>query len=126
MLSVDAAIETIVAQATAPGRGGIAIVRISGPLVRKIIPSLLNCESLLPRQATYLSFLDDSKEAIDAGIALFFPTPHSFTGEDVLELHGHGGPIVVDLLIQRVLQLGARLARAGEFSERAAQSRLKS
>ncbi len=69
--------------------------------------------------ATYLSFYDHDDVVIDAGLAIFFPNPHSFTGEDVLELQGHGGPVVVDMLLQRVLQLGARLARPGEFSERA-------
>lgn len=110
--------DTIVAQATAPGRGGVAIVRVSGPLVKKIMLQVLDAD-LVPRYATYLSFFDTTHQVIDEGIALFFPNPHSFTGEDVLEFHGHGGPVVVDLLIQRVISLGARLARPGEFSERA-------
>jgi len=110
--------ETIAAQATAPGRGGVAIIRLSGPAVPSIMQVLLGC-SLLPRDARYLPFRDSDGEVIDIGIAIFFPHPHSFTGEDVLELHGHGGPVVVDLILQRVLQLGARLARSGEFSERA-------
>ncbi len=110
--------DTIAAQATPPGRGGVAIVRVSGLRVKKIIPLLLQCE-LPPRQATYTPFYDENDNVIDEGIALFFPNPHSFTGEDVLELHGHGGPVVVDLLLQRILSLGIRLARPGEFSERA-------
>lgn len=110
--------DTITAQATPPGRGGVAIVRVSGPLVKDITQHLLGCE-LAPRQATYLPFRDINNELIDQGVALFFPNPHSFTGEDVLELQGHGGPVVVDMLVQRILTLGARLARPGEFSERA-------
>ena len=76
-------------------------------------------KQLEPRSAVYASFTDDENEIIDKGIAIYFPAPNSFTGEEVLELHGHGGPAVMDLLLQRGLQLGARLARAGEFSERA-------
>jgi tRNA modification GTPase len=111
-------IDTITAQATAPGRGGIAIVRVSGPKVKQIISDILDC-ALTPRKATYLPFRDAEGTIIDEGVALFFPHPHSFTGEDVLELHGHGGPVVVDWLLQRIVSLGARLARPGEFSERA-------
>ena len=110
--------DTITAQATPSGRGGIAIVRVSGPRVRDIILPILGAE-LTPRVATYLPFRDAENEIIDEGVAIFFPHPHSFTGEDVLELQGHGGPVVVDLLLQRILNLGARLARPGEFSERA-------
>ncbi len=110
--------DTIAAQATPPGFGGIAIVRVSGPHVRQVITQLLKTE-LPPRQAIFLPFLDEQDKKIDEGIALFFPTPHSFTGEDVLELQGHGGPIVVQQLLKRLLGLGVRLARAGEFSERA-------
>lgn len=110
--------DTIVAQATPPGRGGIAIVRVSGSQVKKIAQALLH---LLPspREATYVSFRDANGEILDQGVALFFPGPYSFTGEDVLELHGHGSPVVVDSLLQSILQLGARIARPGEFSERA-------
>ena len=111
-------VDTIAALATAPGRGGIAIVRVSGPLVTSITHAIVG-EVLTPRRATHLSFRDSSNDLIDEGVALFFPNPHSFTGEDVLELQGHGGPVVVDLLLQRVVELGARLARPGEFSERA-------
>lgn len=110
--------DTITAQATPPGRGGIAVIRVSGPLVHSIMQALLGKE-IQPRHAVYLPFLDTDGQTIDEGLALYFPNPHSFTGEDVLELQGHGGPVVVDLILQRLLQLGARLARPGEFSERA-------
>lgn len=110
--------ETIVAQATPAGRGGISVVRVSGPLVMRIMIAIFKKE-LIPRQAFYLPFYDEKDEMIDEGLGLFFNGPHSFTGEDVLELQGHGSPIVVDLLIERIIQLGARLARPGEFSERA-------
>lgn len=110
--------ETIAALATPPGRGGIAIVRVSGPHVKAIMQTMLRRE-LPPRQATYLPFCNQAGDPIDEGITIFFPHPHSFTGEDVLEFHGHGGPVVADLLLQTILCLGARLARAGEFSERA-------
>ncbi len=111
-------LDTIVATATPPGRGGVAIVRVSGPLVHHICEKLIK-KKLKSRFATYSCFYDQSDQAIDEGIALFFPKPNSFTGEDILELQGHGGPHVVDCLIQRILSLGARLARPGEFSERA-------
>ena len=110
--------DSIAAVATAPGRGGIGVVRISGPSARPIAQSLLG-QVPTPRHATYCDFTDAAGETIDRGIALFFPAPHSFTGEDVLELQGHGGPVVLDLLLERVLTLGARPARPGEFSERA-------
>lgn len=110
--------DTIAAQATPSGRGGIAIVRISGPQVKTIMQEILGRE-LSARQATLLPFRDASGEMLDEGVAIFFPNPNSFTGEDVLELQGHGGPVVVDMLLQRILSLGARLARPGEFSERA-------
>lgn len=110
--------DTITAQVTPPGRGGVAVVRVSGPLTRSIADAILHQE-LTPRVATYLPFHDVDHSVMDEGLALFFPNPHSFTGEDVLELQGHGGPVVVDLILQRILQLGARLARPGEFSERA-------
>lgn len=112
------ATDTIAALATPPGRGGIAVVRVSGPLVSLIIEKMLQVE-LKPRQATYLPFTTIASEIIDEGIAIFFQLPASFTGEDVLELHCHGGPVVVDMLLQSILNLGVRLARPGEFSERA-------
>jgi tRNA modification GTPase len=109
---------TIAAVATPPGRGGIGIVRISGTAVRHIAAGLLG-KLPKPRHASFVNFLDAASQPIDQGLAIFFPAPHSFTGEDVLELHGHGGPVVLDMLLNRALELGARLARPGEFSERA-------
>jgi len=109
---------TIVALATPPGIGGVAVVRVSGSTTPAIARTLLGSLPA-PRHATYARFRAADDEIIDHGIALYFPAPHSFTGDDVLELHAHGAPIVVDLLIQRVIALGARLARPGEFSERA-------
>lgn len=111
-------IETIVAIATPPGRAGIGVIRVSGPATKTIAQAILGCVPK-PRYAAYAKFLDSDGSVLDQGIALYFPNPNSFTGEDVLELHGHGGPIVMDGLLQRILQLGARLARPGEFSERA-------
>jgi tRNA modification GTPase len=110
--------DTIAAIATAPGRGGIGVVRVSGPAVPAIALALLG---RLPaaRQATLATFADADGAAIDTGLALYFPAPASFTGEAVLELHGHGGVQVLDLLQRRLLGLGCRSARAGEFSERA-------
>lgn len=110
--------DTIVAAATPPGRGGIGIVRISGPATRAIAESMLG-RVPQPRYADTAAFADADGRAIDTGLALFFPAPRSFTGEDVLELHGHGGPVVIDLIIRRAVELGARPARPGEFSERA-------
>jgi tRNA modification GTPase len=111
-------VDTIAAQATPVGRGGVGIIRVSGPLVPTIAQAIVG-KIPQPRYADYASFRDHQNHVLDEGIALFFPAPHSFTGEDVLELHGHGGPVIMDCLLQRVLQLGARLARPGEFSERA-------
>lgn len=110
--------ETIAAVATPPGKGGVGIVRISGPQASSIAKALLGFIPS-PRQAVYRPFLDAQSDAIDQGIALYFPAPNSFTGEDVLELQGHGGPVILDLLLERCLDLGSRLARPGEFSERA-------
>ncbi|MEO7386210.1 MAG: tRNA uridine-5-carboxymethylaminomethyl(34) synthesis GTPase MnmE, partial [Gammaproteobacteria bacterium] len=104
---------TIVARATPAGRGGVGIVRISGPQVRAIADAVLGrCPE--PRVATLNSFRDVSGETLDTGLALFFPNPHSYTGEDVLELHAHGGPVLLDILVARVVALGARPARPGE------------
>ena len=106
--------DTIVAVATAPGRGGVGVVRISGKDVSPFIAGFLGEKTTLkPRQAYYSSFLDVDANPLDQGLALYFPAPHSFTGEHVLELHGHGGPVVMDLLINRSIELGARLARPG-------------
>jgi len=110
--------DTIAAIATAPGRGGIGVVRLSGPATRSIAEGVL-ARLPVPRRAELHSFRDEAGAPIDQGLALFFPAPDSFTGEDVLELHGHGGPVVLDLLLQRLLQLGARHAAPGEFSQRA-------
>lgn len=110
--------DTICAIATPPGRGGVGVVRISGPLAKSIASSLLRFD-LTPRYAHYASIFDRGSELIDQGIVIFFPGPNSFTGEDVLELQGHGGSFVLDLLLKEVLFSGARLARPGEFSERA-------
>ncbi|MDA3977995.1 tRNA uridine-5-carboxymethylaminomethyl(34) synthesis GTPase MnmE [Gallibacterium sp. AGMB14963] len=111
--------ETIVAQATPPGRGGIGILRVSGPLATEVAQQVLGkCPK--PRVADYLPFKDIDGTTLDQGIALFFKAPHSFTGEDVLELQGHGGQVILDLLLKRILQIhGVRLARPGEFSEQA-------
>ncbi len=110
--------ETIAAVATPPGKGGIGVVRISGPGVQGIAKAVIG-RLPLPREALYCRFLDEADAVIDEGIALFFPRPRSFTGEDVLELQGHGGPVVLDMLLKRILSQGARIARPGEFSERA-------
>src|SRR5688572_17725410 len=107
-------LDTIVAPATPPGKGGVAVIRISGPLVPQIAQTILG-ELPQPRFATMAAFKNSQNETLDQGLALFFPKPHSFTGEDVLELQGHGGPVVVDLIVARILELGARCARAGEF-----------
>ncbi|MFC0322299.1 tRNA uridine-5-carboxymethylaminomethyl(34) synthesis GTPase MnmE [Gallibacterium melopsittaci] len=111
--------ETIVAQATPPGRGGIGILRISGPLASEVAQQVLGkCPK--PRMADYLPFKDSDGTILDQGIALFFKAPNSFTGEDVLELQGHGGQVILDILLKRILQIhGVRLARPGEFSEQA-------
>lgn len=110
--------DTIAAIATATGRGGVGIVRVSGAKARTISESLLKI-NLQPRHAHYCGFYNRNSEIIDQGIALFFPGPHSFTGEDVLELQGHGGPVILDILLREIIQQGVRLARPGEFSERA-------
>jgi len=111
--------DTIVAQATPPGKGGVGIVRVSGNDAKAIASALLGyCPK--PRYADYTEFKDTDGNLLDKGIALFFQGPNSFTGEDVLEFQGHGGPVVIDMLIKAILATGkARLARPGEFSERA-------
>ena len=110
--------DTIAAQATPPGRGGVGIIRVSGKQALEVAKAVLGIEPQ-PRYAHYGPFLDGEGNQIDQGIALYFPGPNSFTGEDVLELQGHGGPIIMDFILRRVLELGCRLARPGEFSERA-------
>lgn len=110
--------DTIAAIATAQGRGGVGIVRVSGQLAKQIA-QLMTERDLKPRYAHYGPFYTENQQAIDEGLAIYFAGPNSFTGEDVLELQGHGGPVVLDMLLQRCVELGARLARPGEFSERA-------
>lgn len=110
--------DTIAAVATAPGRGGVGIVRVSGPLAPKIAQALTG-RQLPSRSAVFGGFRDHDGAVIDRGIAIRFEGPHSFTGEHVLELQGHGGPVVLDMLLERVLSLGARRAGPGEFTQRA-------
>lgn len=112
--------ETIVAIATPPGRGGVGIIRLSGPNALSIAYRINGHKSLQPRMATYCSFHKEStSELVDQGIMLYFKAPHSFTGEDVVEIQAHGAPIVLDTLMKECVIQGARLARPGEFSERA-------
>jgi tRNA modification GTPase len=110
--------DTIAAIATPPGKGGIGIVRVSGPAVPSLIARFFD-RPLPPRRAELRPFRDRGGEILDRGIAIFFEAPHSYTGEHVLELQAHGGPVVLSLLLQRLLELGARRARPGEFTERA-------
>ncbi len=110
--------DPIAAIATARGRGGIGVVRISGMKLAPMAQALLG-RLPAPRRAAKAAFLGARGEAIDEGIALYFPAPHSYTGEDVLELQGHGGPVVMQMLLKRCVELGARLAGPGEFTRRA-------
>lgn len=110
--------DIIAAISTAPGRGGIGVVRISGPRLAGVIAGIVS-KTLTSRRATVAEFIDARGSPIDQGIALYFPAPRSYTGEDVLELHGHGGPVVLQLLLQRCMELGARPAQPGEFTRRA-------
>ncbi|WP_093308646.1 tRNA uridine-5-carboxymethylaminomethyl(34) synthesis GTPase MnmE [Allopseudospirillum japonicum] len=119
MMSSTHTQETIAALATAPGRGGVGMIRISGPLSQQIGLQLSQRSAMKPRYAHYGPWYDAQGRLLDEGICLWFPAPHSFTGEDVVELQGHGGPVLMDRLLQSVLALGARMARPGEFSERA-------
>jgi tRNA modification GTPase len=116
--SLERSLDTIAAVATSPGRGGIGVIRISGSLVPHIAQSMLGALPS-PRVAHLGTFKDMEGHVLDQGIVLYFPSPHSFTGEDVLELQGHGGPVVLDNLLSVILQLGGQIARPGEFSERA-------
>ncbi len=111
--------ETIAAQATAPGRGGVGIIRVSGPQATNVAQHVLGKVPEL-RKAEYLTFYDSSQQPLDQGIALYFKGPNSFTGEDVLELQGHGGPVILDMLLKEILTLDkVRMAKPGEFSEQA-------
>ena len=110
--------DLIAAIATAPGRGGVGVVRVSGPDVCPLARAMIG-RVPVARRATFARFLDGDGNALDEGIALFFEAPHSFTGENVLELQGHGGPVVLNLILHRCIALGARLAEPGEFSRRA-------
>ena len=110
--------DTIAAIATPAGRGGVGIIRLSGPKVSQIAESMLG-QLTKPHRAAHRQFLGKDGTVLDDGVAIYFPGPHSFTGEDVLELQGHGGKIVMDMLLHACLQNGARLAKPGEFSERA-------
>lgn len=110
--------DTIAAIATPPGNGGVGIIRISGNNALSVAQQLTN-KTLQPRHAHYASFYEFDGTIIDSGLALFFPNPASFTGEDTVEIQGHGGSVVLDMLLRRILSLGARLANPGEFSERA-------
>ncbi len=109
---------TIVAIATPPGQGGVGIIRVSGCLSREIAERIAGyCPA--PRQADYCSLFDENRKRIDQGLVIYFQSPHSFTGEDIVEFQIHGGPFILDLLLQQILKYGARAARAGEFTERA-------
>lgn len=110
---------TIAAIATAPGRGGVGVIRLSGKNLLPLAQSISGGKTPKPRVALYTDFLDESDQAIDNGLMLYFAAPASFTGEDVIELQGHGGPVVMQMLLQRCLDLGARLAEPGEFTKRA-------
>ena len=112
--------DTIAAIATAPGVGGIGVVRVSGVGLHAMALALTgSSKPLTARHARHVVFLDDQGRALDDGLMLYFPAPHSYTGEDVLELQGHGGPVVLRMLLQRCLALGARMATPGEFTRRA-------
>src|SRR5690554_445679 len=109
-MKMQPATDTIAAIATAPGQAGVGIVRVSGPKAMTIARAMLGFEPR-PRYAHYGPFRDQQGELIDEGIGLYFPNPNSFTGEDVLELQGHGGTVILDILLREVCSLGARLAR---------------
>ncbi|QBR82997.1 tRNA uridine-5-carboxymethylaminomethyl(34) synthesis GTPase MnmE [Legionella israelensis] len=110
---------TIVAVATPPGRGGVSILRISGPQALAIAGQICQLNNIQPRTAYFTGFYQQNRQLIDQGIALYFKAPHSFTGEDVIELQAHGSPVIMDMLLKECVQLGAELAKPGEFSERA-------
>lgn len=118
-MSTGSHYDTIVAAATPPGRGGVAIVRVSGPKAPEIAAVVIGADLPAARRVTLARFLDAAGDPIDVGLALFFAAPHSYTGEHVVEFHGHGGPIVTESLVKRAIELGARRARPGEFTQRA-------
>lgn len=111
--------DTIVAVATPPGCGGVGVVRVSGPAAYRMGLEITQRHVLTHRQAHYTNFYTKDNETLDQGLVLYFKAPHSFTGEEVVEFHGHGSPIVLDQLVQDIVRRGARVARPGEFSERA-------
>src|SRR3990167_9514653 len=111
--------DTIVAVATAPGRGGIGVIRVSGPLSYSIGLSITKKKTFFPRKTYYASFFTVEDVLVDNGLVLYFKAPNSFTGEDSIELHAHGSPVVLDSLVHECMRLGARLAKPGEFTERA-------
>ena len=111
--------DTIVAVATPPGRGGVGIIRISGSKAYSIAAQISSRDKISPRQSYYTAFYHSDMSLIDKGLLLYFKAPNSFTGEDIVEFQVHGAPIVLELLIQECLTYGARIARPGEFSERA-------
>ncbi|GLX80582.1 tRNA modification GTPase MnmE [Thalassotalea eurytherma] len=118
-MSLQSNTETITAQATAPGRGGVGIIRVSGPLASLAAQTILGKQPQT-RKAEYLPFKNSQGETLDQGIALFFEGPNSFTGEDVLELQGHGGPVILDMLLKEIVAISKiRMAKPGEFSEQA-------
>jgi tRNA modification GTPase len=110
--------DTIVAAATPPGRGGVGVIRLSGAAAQGIATRMVGTLPP-PRRAVFAAFRDAAQQTLDAGLVLFFPGPHSYTGEDVVEFHGHGGPVIVESLIARLVELGARRANPGEFTQRA-------
>lgn len=119
-MNLPTAIDTIAAQATPSGRGGVGIIRISGPHTVAIAQALCQrASAFTPRFAHFCRFHNTQQQVLDEGLLLYFPAPNSFTGEDVVEIQGHGGPVVMASLLNRVVELGARVARPGEFSERA-------
>lgn len=117
--TLDSHTDPIAAPATPPGRGAVAVVRVSGSDLKSLAFELIGKRSLRPRRAHYVAFLGEDGIAIDRGLALYFPAPRSYTGEDMLELHCHGSPVVVEALLKRLFQLGVRPAQPGEFSRRA-------
>ena len=115
----SSAAETIAAVATPPGKGGVGIIRLSGPNSFKIAEEISQQKAFKNRYATYSKFYSKNAEIIDSGLVICFQAPHSFTGELIAEIQAHGGPIIMQMLLNRVIELGARQAKPGEFSERA-------